>query len=482
MEKLVVEAKNGNTEALEKLINKVYDKLYKIAVIKLKDKDDAQDIVQNTMELICKNIGNLRENKYFEAWAIRILINECNRKFNSTSEKIENLENEDTIFSEFNIEYINDRLDIQDILNILDNRDREIIILYLNGYSIKEIADIMQMNENTVKTRIKRAKEKIKKNYKVDKENGGITKISKTLITILVIILVTTGLVYASIKFINNYHTEEKAEPIKWSRYTITMDASQDAIEQCMDKYDENVYILSVKDAQTFYDIKDKLNITFNDEDIDFLGEINTDTFEKFDYEVLFIVINQQPMFVHEVLPYSDRLEIGFNFKENSSKGKVKNAFCIVIPKAYHKDNIILKYEKRPDLTEVPKDATFFSSSKFYINNIEEFDKLDLKYDNKQDIYYFDKLLQQNDYENLVQQLGIVTENEMTEERLKNRNIIIVFQKSDNNMFRFKRVSQQGDIPTLYFNRLEGEYGRGINGIVFTFTGETYNQFNINVQ
>ena len=476
MEKLVEKAKNGNKEALEQLVQKIYYKLYKIAIVKLKNENDAQDIVQNTMEIICKSINNLRENKYFETWAIRILINECNKKFKTIFNKTDAIESYNNVPSEFNIDDINDKLNIEEIFSILDISSKEIMLLYFNQYTNQEIATIMQMNENTVKTRIKRAKEKLKRHYEIDTKNGGITRISKALITVLAIILVTTGVVYASIKLINNYKTKEKAEPIKWGRYAITIDANQEKIDQYMDKYDENVYISLIKNVQKFNEIKDNLNITFNDEDL----PINKDTFEKNNYELLIIVIEQQPMIVHEVLPYSDRLEIGLDFQESSSKEKILNAFCIGIPKNYHNDNIILKYEKRPSLTETPKDATLFSSSKFYIENIEEFENLDLNYDTKQNIYYYDKLLNQNDYEKLVQQLGIVTEIEMTEERLKDRNIILVFQKTDITRLSLKRFKIENDIPTLYLNKIEENYGTGINGFVFTFNDEkTYTKYNV---
>ena len=476
MEELVEKAKNGNKYALEQLAQNVYDKLYRIAIVKLKNENDAQDVVQNTMESICKSIKNLRENRYFETWAIRILINECNMKFKSVSCKSQDIESYNNIPSEFNIDDINDKLNTEEIFSVLDNSSKEIMLLYFNQYTNKEIANIMQMNENTVKTKIKRSKEKIKRYYKIDRKNGGITRISKALITILAIILVTTGIVYASIKLINNHKTEEKAEPIKWGRYAITIDTNQEKIDQYMDKYDENVYISLIKDVQEFDEIKDNLNITFNNEEL----PINKDTFEKYNYELLIIVIEQQPMIVHEVLPYSDRLEIGLDFQESSSKEKILNAFCIGIPKDYHNDNIVLKYEKRPSLTETPKDATLFSSSKFYIENIEEFEKYNIEYNNENNIYYFDKLITKNDYENLVQHLGIVTEIDMTEERLKDRNIIIVFQKNNCTSLKLKKFKIENDIPTLYLNKVEENYGTGINGFVFTFKDEkTYTQFNV---
>ena len=138
-------------------------------------------------------------------------------------------------------------------------------------------------------------------------------------------------------------------------------------------------------------------------------------------------------------------------------------------------------YKSRKALEE-PEDAIHFSSSSFYIDNIEEFNNLDLKYDANQEIYSFDRLLEQEDYKNIAQKLGIVTVNEMTEERLKDRVIILVFQKSNKGKLSLKRFKIAEEKPTLFLERKNEDYGNAINGFVFTFTGEREQEFQINLQ
>lgn len=138
-------------------------------------------------------------------------------------------------------------------------------------------------------------------------------------------------------------------------------------------------------------------------------------------------------------------------------------------------------YKSRKALEE-PEDAIHFSSSSFYINNIEEFDNLDLKYDEKQDIYYFDKFLNKDDYENLVKQLEIVTDNEITDERLNNRNIIIAFKKTNTTKFKLKRLKMENKVPQLLLNEIQENYGKGINGFVFTMDDTQYETFKILIQ
>ena len=51
------------------------------------------------------------------------------------------------------------------MLGSLEIDDRHMVFLYYRGYTSKEISSIMKVNENTVRTRIKRAFERIKRKY-----------------------------------------------------------------------------------------------------------------------------------------------------------------------------------------------------------------------------------------------------------------------------------------------------------------------------
>ncbi len=64
-------------------VNYLYKKkdLYLIAKTKLKNEDDIADVIQDTIIVCHKNIKHLRDINAFKAWAIKILINKCNKLY-----------------------------------------------------------------------------------------------------------------------------------------------------------------------------------------------------------------------------------------------------------------------------------------------------------------------------------------------------------------------------------------------------------------
>lgn len=161
MEKLVKAAMNGDKEAFAQIIESLKIDLYKIAKVRLKDEEDILDAIQDTIVSSYKSIKKLTNPEKFKKWVIKILINKCNdiylqRKemsipFDEVSENLIQSEND----------YNN--LEMEDILKYLTEEEKMIITLYyLEDYKSKEISWILDMNENTVKTKISRAKSKLK--------------------------------------------------------------------------------------------------------------------------------------------------------------------------------------------------------------------------------------------------------------------------------------------------------------------------------
>lgn len=168
-EQLVAKAKSGETKAFTELLHCIENDLYRIAKTRLSSDDDISDAIQETMIIAYKKLKKLKDNSKFKSWIIQILINECNlmyRKKNQQQNIVGKIENDRLMNDQDNTIYnINSKLDFELLISKLDYDERLIITLFYNSrYSCSEISEILNMNINTVKSKLNRAKDKIK-NY-----------------------------------------------------------------------------------------------------------------------------------------------------------------------------------------------------------------------------------------------------------------------------------------------------------------------------
>lgn len=170
MEKIVKRAKAGEIRAFEELIHMHELKLYKTASSILICEDDINEAIQQSIILMYNNIHLLKNNKYFSTWFIKILINECRKIYNynqknntvlSTLEDNISVESENTDFS-----FVNNAL------KLLDNDFKEVVVLYYyDEFSVSEISKILNIPKGTIKSRLARAREKLKNIILKDDEN-----------------------------------------------------------------------------------------------------------------------------------------------------------------------------------------------------------------------------------------------------------------------------------------------------------------------
>ena len=173
MEELIKKAQHGDKESFTQAILKIKNDLYKITKTKTTNEEDIQDIVQETMIEAYKHIDSLKEPIKFKSWIIKILINNCNKYYKKKYKDDEIYNNydiefyKDTIKNSNDNQLIEDTLDFYNMINCLKYEERISIVLYYGEkYTTKEISKILNTNENTIKTRLTRAKEKIKNTYK----------------------------------------------------------------------------------------------------------------------------------------------------------------------------------------------------------------------------------------------------------------------------------------------------------------------------
>lgn len=163
-------AKQGDYEALERIINQIKYKLYKTGMAILKNDDDVCDALQETLISIYKNIGKLEKQEYFSTWAIRILINKCNDIMRK-NKKIKDINDKMKIDTINYYDIYEKESILENVLNNIDENLRLITVLYYyDDLSVSKISDTLNIPEGTVKSRLSRARNKI---YELIKKDGG---------------------------------------------------------------------------------------------------------------------------------------------------------------------------------------------------------------------------------------------------------------------------------------------------------------------
>lgn len=150
--------------------------LYKIAKARLKNDEDIYDVIQETMIEAFNSIKKLRQIDCFKSWVIKILINKSNNLYKKKSKNrvipFEEIENYN--YSNNYLNSIEETLDFEFICKNLNYNDRIIMLLYYTEkYTDKEIGKILNLKENTVKTKRVRAKQKIKNILKLGGKYDG---------------------------------------------------------------------------------------------------------------------------------------------------------------------------------------------------------------------------------------------------------------------------------------------------------------------
>lgn len=164
--------KNGrkaNRPLIEQIILEKYNSYYRLAYCYVRSEADAFDIVQNGAYKAIKNSHTLKQPEYAETWIYRIMLNECfqNLKQAHTVSYEELPEKESKAVKSAEESCAN--LDLERALASLSEKDCAIIILkYFEDKKLEEIADILEENINTVKSRLYRALEKLRKMLSAD--------------------------------------------------------------------------------------------------------------------------------------------------------------------------------------------------------------------------------------------------------------------------------------------------------------------------
>ncbi len=161
---LVNRAKNGDPDAFVELMELHKAAMYRTAVSILHNDADAADAMQDAILKCWQSIGTLQSSQYFKTWLTRILIN-CCKEIIRKNGNIVYLDSYDGVPTGTDTS-LSDR-HVQECIDGLSENYRLIFTLhYMQGLTVKEIARLLSMNENTVKTRLARGRKEFRKQYR----------------------------------------------------------------------------------------------------------------------------------------------------------------------------------------------------------------------------------------------------------------------------------------------------------------------------
>ena len=180
MKILVKRAQKRDADAFAELMQLQMQNMYKTAHAILWNDEDAADAISDTILACWEKIGQLKAAEYFRTWMTRILINKCNDILRQKKREYP-VEEVRESFGELE-EY--DNVEWMEMMNGLDEKYRLVMILYyVEGFCTREIAQILDMNENTVRTRLKRGREELQNMYlnkkRRERRNGTKKRITR---------------------------------------------------------------------------------------------------------------------------------------------------------------------------------------------------------------------------------------------------------------------------------------------------------------
>lgn len=158
---IVTKANLESKDDFVRMIRAYEATMYRVAWGMLRTDEDAADAIQESIITAFRQIGQLREPRYAKTWLIRILINECNAMLNRKRQVVPLYGNGEAA-PQSHPRSSEDKLDLYDAIGTLVWEQREVIMLhYLEDMPLKEVGELLQISEGTVKSRLYRAREKL---------------------------------------------------------------------------------------------------------------------------------------------------------------------------------------------------------------------------------------------------------------------------------------------------------------------------------
>ena len=167
---LISAIKNGNSKAYAQLVERYKDLVFSLAIRMLKNREEAEEVSQDAFIKVFRSLESFKGDSKFSTWIYRVTYNACldrikkNKKYQNdvaidefTFNKLDDIDNalDQMIVEERN-------LLIKKSINKLQENDAALLTLfYFEELSLIEISEIINIEVNTVKVQLYRARKKL---------------------------------------------------------------------------------------------------------------------------------------------------------------------------------------------------------------------------------------------------------------------------------------------------------------------------------
>ena len=149
---------------------KVYPQLYRTALFYMQNQQEAEDAVQDAVLAAYEKFHQLRDREKFAPWIMQILVNRCRRRMKTWFRREKDI---DGISPSQEVELSSEpdfatALAVKQVFWELEEEERMIVALSVfGGYTSEEVAGILGRNHSTVRSKYRRALQKMRKKLEV---------------------------------------------------------------------------------------------------------------------------------------------------------------------------------------------------------------------------------------------------------------------------------------------------------------------------
>lgn len=152
--------------AIDRVIDTYGNMLFRICLVFLCNEQDAEDVVQETFIKYVEKSPTFLDSEHEKAWLITVATNRCKnmKRYNFIRKHLDIHELQLYCKDEEN-------LGLLELLMKLPKKHKMVLLLhYVEGYKVDEIANILHISSSAVKKRLQRGRELIKQSYREENE------------------------------------------------------------------------------------------------------------------------------------------------------------------------------------------------------------------------------------------------------------------------------------------------------------------------